>query len=908
MDKIFLVDGMSLVFRAYHALAQANFRSPDGIPTGAIYGFTNIITNFLEKENPEYIAVAFDTSAPTFRHEKYDFYKANRAEFPKDLEPQLPIIKQILDLIGIRRIEIPGFEADDIIGTIAKKNANHKNHFFLVTSDKDFYQLVDENISVLKPASFKNEDFEVISYSGVYEKFGVSPSQVIDVLALTGDSVDNIPGVKGIGEKTAIPLIQQWGSLDKLYENVDSIQKESLRNKLIEGKDSAYISRELATINTNIDIKIDIESLKRKPVNFNELDALFKQLGFTKIRQRWTNKNTNQINPSIDDINNNITQKGQENINAIDVNTLKYDEYINLLNKIIEIKKIYFIHRIIDNKITYLYFLFDNSIYKLNAYEEVSNVSQELGLFSSATIESIKVTNHYNDFAKKILGNKNILKVTYDIKSQLKHLNNAGFVIELPYFDLIIASYVINPDNNHSLSGIIGKYEKDISEIIKQMNGTYSDEFYKYVLIAINKIFEKQLQEISIQNQMDLLEKIEFPLVRVINEMELNGVKVDLKSLQEISLELDKSISNLKAIIYQQAGEEFNLESPKQLATILFEKLKLPIIKKTKTGASTDISVLEELIDKHPIIEKIIEFRQIVKLKNTYVDALPKLINSTTGKIHTTYQQTIASTGRLTSTEPNLQNIPIRSEQGKEIRKAFVSSFENGKIMSADYSQIELRVMAYYSKDENLIDAFQKNIDIHSATASKLFSLPIERVDSNYRRIAKTVNFGIMYGLGPFGLAQRLKIPRPQAQKIISNYFEKYPRIKNYIDSTIKKAEKQGFTETILHRRRYFPDINNNNRNLKAAAERAAINFPIQGSAADMIKLAMVEISNDFAKYKFKSKLILQVHDEIVVDLYPIEEQDVKEVLINRMVNAIKLDEVPIIVEVGVGNNWLEAH
>jgi len=906
MNKIFLVDGMSLVFRAYHALAQANFRSPDGMPTGAIYGFVNIVTNFLEKENPEYIAVAFDTSAPTFRHEKYDFYKANRAEFPKDLQPQLPIIKKILDLIGVPRIEFPGYEADDIIGTIAKKNANSENHFFLVTSDKDFYQLIDENISVFKPSSFKNEDFEIVSYSGVYDKFGVSPQQVIDVLALTGDSVDNIPGIKGIGEKTAIPLIQQWGTLDKLYENLDSIQKESLRNKLIEGKEFAYISKELATIDTNVDLNFDIELLKRKPTNFNELDALFKQLGFTKIRQRWLSKNINILSQLNE--NNEETKEIDYNVKLINVNTLIKREYRDLLDKIIKTQKIYFIYSINNNIINNLYCLFENSVYKVEIYNNYSNIPEVLDLFTSQIHEKSTISEYFLDFANQILQNKQVLKISYDIKSQLKYLNTFGLGIELPYFDIMIASYVINPDNNHSLLGIVGKYEKDIYEKLERKDETKSEEFYKNILIAIQNIFDKQQQELILHSQVDLIEKIEFPLIRVLNEMELNGVKIDLKSLKEISLELDKSISNLKTIIYHQAGEEFNIESPKQLASILFDKLRLPIVKKTKTGASTDISVLEELIDKHPIIEKIIEFRQLVKLKNTYVDALPKLINPTTGKIHTTYQQTIASTGRLTSTDPNLQNIPIRSDQGREIRKAFVSSFENGKIMSADYSQIELRVMAYYSKDENLIEAFKKNIDIHSATASKLFSIPIDKVDSNYRRIAKTVNFGIMYGLGAFGLAQRLKIPRPQAQKIISNYFEKYPKIKEYIDSTIKKAEKEGFTETILHRRRYFTDINNNNRNIKAAAERAAINFPIQGSAADMIKLAMVAISNDFAKYQFKSKLILQVHDEIVVDLYPTEEPSIREVLISRMENAIKLDEVPIVVEVGVGNNWLEAH
>lgn len=908
MNKIFLIDGMSLVFRAYHALAQSNFRSPDGMPTGAIYGFLNIITNFLEKENPDYIAIAFDTSAPTFRHEKYDFYKANRAEFPVELEPQLPIIKQILDLIGIPRIELPGYEADDIIGTIAKINSNSENHFYLVTSDKDFYQLIDENISVMKPAGFKTDDFEVVSYSGVYEKFGVSPHQVIDVLALTGDAVDNIPGVKGIGEKTAIPLIQQWGNIEKLYENIELIDKASIKNKLIEGKENAFISRELATIDTKMDLDIDLTNLARQKINYIELDKLLKQLGFTKIRQRWANKNI--------EIGNNPNELGKlefsvntlENYKFIDVSTYNKDNYDYLYDDIINNKKVYYYIDLNYNNNKELYLLYDKNILKYKLSEVNNHQNNDLDLFSSSLDNNASFNDDFYSIFNKIFDNEQIIKISYDIKNQLKELANYNTEIKLPFYDIMLASYIINPDDNHSLLGVLKKYEPDLAEQIEKYEQNLKEDYFKYILVAIKKIYDKQQIELESQDQVQLAYKIEFPLVNVLKEMELNGVKVDKKSLQEISIELDKSISILKSSIYQYAGEEFNIESPKQLAAILFEKLKLPVIKKTKTGASTDISVLMELLDKHPIIDKLIEFRQIVKLKNTYVDALPKLINPLTGKIHTTYQQTIAATGRLSSVEPNLQNIPIRTEQGKEIRKAFISSFENGKIVSADYSQIELRIMAYYSQDETLIEAFKNNIDIHSATASKLFSIDIKKVDDNYRRIAKTVNFGIMYGLGSFGLAQRLKIPRNQAQSIINNYFEKYPGIKNYIDSTIKKTEEQGYTETLMKRRRYFPDIRSNNRNVKSAAERAAINFPIQGSAADMIKLAMIEISKDFAKYKFRSKLILQVHDEIVVDLNPDELILVKEVLINRMQSAMKLGEVPVIVEVGVGNNWLEAH
>lgn len=908
MNKIFVIDGMSLVFRAYHALSQSNFRSPEGIPTGAVYGFLNMITIFLEKENPEYIAIAFDTSAPTFRHDKYDFYKANRPEFPKELEPQLPLIKKMLDLIGIPRIELPGFEADDIIGTVAKKYANSENHFYLLTSDKDFYQLIDDNISVIKPSGFKADDFEVVSYSGVYEKFGVAPNQVIDILALTGDAVDNIPGVKGIGEKTAIPLIQQWGSIDNLYANIDAVEKASIKNKLIEGKENAFISRELATIDTNIDLGIDLSQLKRKNTNFTELDNLFKTLGFTKIRQRWANKNLN-AEPVVNEQNMLPPEPPADNdMQIIDLDKSSDKDFNDLINRIIQSKKLVYFFELNNNKINKLYFLLDNAVFKIIFSENNNVVSSTMDLFSGVLESKIQINTRFIQFSQKILSSNKIEKVSYDIKHQLKLLSDYDINIELPIFDLMIASYIINPDENHSLTGIISKFNSEIVDNIQRIENSMNDDYFKHLLKSFENIYEKQKEQLEKRNQQELVVKIEFPLIAVLNTIERNGVKIDKKALKDISIELDKSISMLRTSIHQYAGEEFNIESPKQLSAILFEKLKLPVIKKTKTGISTDISVLMDLQDSHPIVEKLIEFRQIVKLKNTYVDALPKLINPQTGKIHTTYQQTVAATGRLSSIEPNLQNIPIRTEQGKEIRKAFISSFENGKILSADYSQIELRIMAYYSNDKTLIEAFCNNIDIHSATASKLFSISLDKVDSNYRRIAKTVNFGIMYGLGVFGLAQRLKIPRNQAQKIIDNYFDKYPGIKKYIDNTIKKTELQGYAETLMNRRRYFPDIKSNNRNLKSAAERAAINFPIQGSAADMIKIAMIQIYQDFIKFKFKSKIILQVHDEIVIDLYSNEENDVKEVIKSNMENAMKLGEVPIVVEVGIGNNWLEAH
>ena len=904
MEKLYLIDGMSLVFRAYHALLKSGFRSPEGVPTGAVFGFTNIITNFLTKENPRNIAVAFDTQATTFRKEKFDFYKANRAEFPEELEPQMTLIKELLDLLGISRIEIPGFEADDIIGTIAKKYSAKNYQVYCITSDKDFYQLINDNTFILKPAGFKGDDLELVSYSGVYDKFGVAPNQVIDVLALIGDAVDNIPGVRGIGDKTAIPLIQQFGNIENLYENLDKIDKQSVLNKLITDKENAFISKELATIDTNVEIDFPQDVFAKRTPKYNELDAFFKKLGFTKIREFWKKQNTDATqNLKIIEVEKPKNSKFQKVI-------LETDDMVKtkqIIEKIKEEKQIIFSFYFaelsrFESEISDFAFYFDNTIYIMH-FEKNESVLDSLFASSNQVVQKRR---DFALFVSEILANQNIKKISYNLKQQIKLANGNGIKLNGKLFDLMIASYLINPDDNHSFEGITAKYCKDNNFDVNDLSDV--DDMHFKELISMKVAYEKLNDAITNSNLQYLAESVEFPLISVLSEMELQGVRIDLAELSRISLELGKELDKLTDQVYYYAGEKFNIESPKQLGVILFEKLKLHATKKTKSGYSTDISVLTDLFDAHPIIEYIIEFRQLTKLKNTYIDNLPKMINPKTKNIHTNYQQTVAVTGRLSSIDPNLQNIPIRTDKGKEVRKAFVSSFRNGLIMSADYSQIELRIMAYYSKDATLIEAFQNNQDVHTLTAARLFDKKLEEVDSESRRVAKTVNFGIMYGLGAFGLAQRLRIPRNTAAKIIDNYFYKYPGIKKYISDTIQFARDNGYVETLLNRRRYFPQINNSNNNIKTSMERAAINHPIQGTAADMIKLAMISAFGEINSHKLQSKMVLQVHDEIVFDLVPDEEQIVREILENKMVNALILENVPIKVEIGVGKNWLEAH
>ncbi|MCX7736379.1 MAG: DNA polymerase I [Candidatus Kapabacteria bacterium] len=948
MAKIYLVDGMSLVFRAYHAMQRTNLRSPSGEPTFALFGFTNILTALLEKEKPEYLAVVFDTAEPTFRHDLFTDYKANRDAFPDDLAPQLPKIKELLDALNISRIELDGYEADDIIGTISVKESLNGNEVICLTNDKDYYQLVNDKIKIYKPSRLSNEDFDVVTTEKVFEKFGVSPEKVIDVLAIIGDSVDNVPGVKGVGEKTAIPLIQKFGSLEALYDNIDAIDKESLRKKLEENKQNAFLSKELVTIDTNVPIEINLENLKVKPPDFEKLDKFFLSSGFNTLRKRWLEKKGNYIEDenNLDETPDEILKVQEEvkdettvfkTIKDIDakyylINTS--DKFNELLNKLHDIEE-FAIDLETDSldrdncKIVGIAISFiENEAYYIAVYDDFESKSVNSGdgsLFdvtdsdNNATNDSISLT-YVIKYIRNLLTNPKIKKIGQNIKFDAYILNRYGIELSPITFDTMLASYVINPDDRHNLDAISKKWLRYVPIPISQLIGEKKSKQISMkdvpledisiyacedadLALKLKNVLEKKLKDEKLEK---LAFDIEFPMIEVLVKVESNGVAIDSDALAEISTYLTQQAASLTEKIYEEAGTTFNIDSPKQLSFILFEKLQIPSITKTKTGFSTDVQVLSQLAPYHPIAKYILDYRQIVKLKNTYVDALPKLVNPKTGRIHTTYNQTVASTGRLSSTDPNLQNIPIRTEFGKEVRKAFVPQSKDRLIFAADYSQIELRIMAYYSEDRQLIEAFKNGLDIHASTAAILFNKPINEVTSDMRRIAKTVNFGIMYGLGSYGLSQRIGLSKKESQSIIDNYFKSYPGIKKYMDMTIKLAQEKGYAETLCGRRRYFEQINSQNKMLRTAAERAAINMPIQGSASDMMKIAMINIHNEMKKQKMNSMMIMQVHDELVFEVYKDEADDLKSLVIELMESALPLGDVPIVVDSGFGANWLE--
>lgn len=938
MEKLYLIDGMSLVFRAYHAMVNSNLKSHTGELTYAVYGFINIMHSIIKSENPKNLVVAFDTSAPTFRHELYDEYKANRAEFPEPLVPQLLRIKQFLSLAGIPQIEYCGFEADDIIGSIAKQCRDYE--IICVTEDKDYYQLVDDRITLLKLSRTPGREFIKVDLEEVERKFGGRPEQVRDVLSLIGDSSDNIPGVKGIGDKTAIPLIQKYGSLDNLYAHIDEIAPAGVKNKLIAGKDDAYKAMELVTIKTDMEIpsfKMHIEL-----PDSQALYDFFTQLNFNQFKVKWLkdlNIYENNTN-SAEDTDNIELNQTDESISHFDKSKVKY----TLINEIGElIKLIPTLERSklisVDTETSSL----DKMSSKLAGIS--LSVNEDEAFYIAVEDENSDLPLHQADlFAtgdeqkddfrkipvadavkilKPVLENADIQKSGQNIKFDAIILKRYGVTVSPIAFDTMVAGHIIDPDSSLDLDSLSLRYlnyqpikieeiigvkkpklkQKSMTEIDPEHIRDYACEDADIAFKLKNKL-EKIVNK---NNQSDLAREIEFPLIEVLVDMEYTGVKIDDKSLGEISEVITKEIDRLKESIFSEAGEQFNIDSPKQLGEILFNVMMIPPVKKTKTGYSTDVETLNILRYTYPIADYLLNYRQLNKLKTTYIDTLPLMINPDTGRLHTNYNQNGTNTGRLSSNEPNLQNIPIKSEIGKEIRKAFIGEAGN-LIVSADYSQIELRIMAYFTKDKNLTEAFQTGQDIHSATASILNGIPIEEITQDHRRIAKTVNFGIMYGLGAFGLSQRLGLSRTEGSEIIKNYFEKYPGIKKYMDDTIKSVREKGYAETVSGRRRYFPDIDNPNNNIKTGAERAAINMPIQGTASDMIKIAMIRIYNAIREKELKAKMIMQVHDELVFECPPNELQELKALVKHNMEAALPLGDVPVIVEVGSGSNWLEAH
>ncbi len=965
MHRLYLIDGMSIVFRAYHAMAASALRSASGELTSAVFGFANIITSLIDKEKPEYMAVVFDTQRPTFRHEMYDAYKANRAAFPDDLVPQLARIKELLDLLSIPRAEMPGFEADDVIGAMAKRTAALGCEVVCVTSDKDYYQLVDSKISLYKPSRTPGRDFDIVTPAEVLGKFGVAPEQVIDVLAIIGDSSDNVPGVKGVGEKSAIPLVQQFGTLEKIYESLDSIASKAVRAKLEANRDLAFLSKKLVTIDTTLTPPIEFEECKLQQPQFEQLNNFFLELGLYQLGKKWASRNrqlfqtetvpaaaSHVAEPASDPATmQDAPEKNYSRIGDIDKEYIFVDSMAKFDSMIAELSGAEILSVDIET----------SSLDRENCdvvgislcaregrafYVPTDTASfsdgtgatepEQLDLFAPvAALVAPKANadgkngqywifalgNRVYDKLKDLLGSALVPKCGQNIKFDAFILRRFGVIVRPIVFDSMIASYLLNPDLQHNMDALAQKWLSYIpipissligEKISKQISmkdldpATISDYAAEDADVTL-KLRNVLAAEIEKENLAGLASDVEFPLVEVLVDMETEGVSLNVPVLDDLTKKIDEQLIDIRSNIFAEAGEEFNIDSPKQLGAILFEKLMIPSVKSNKTGYSTDVTVLEQLAPSYPIANHILEYRSLVKIKSTYSSALPKLINPKTGRLHTTFNQTIASTGRLSSTAPNLQNIPIRTDIGREIRKAFIPR-EGWELISADYSQVELRIMAYYSKDEHLVAAFREGLDVHSATASVLYGASIQDVTSEMRRTAKTVNFGIMYGLGAFGLAQRLGISRTDSSEIIKNYFEKYPGIRRYIDETIDSTRRLGYATTLCGRRRYFANINAKNQNLRAADERAAINMPIQGTASDMMKIAMIRVHSALNAGKFRSKLVLQVHDELVLDVHPEEIEDIKTIVKREMELAMTLGEVPVVAEIGIGKNWLEAH
>jgi DNA polymerase-1 len=894
-----------------------------------VYGFVTFLNRILSQEFPDHIAVVFDTGKPTFRHEAYKEYKATRQKMPDDMITQIPIIKEVVRAYNIPVVEMDGYEADDVIGTLAKQAEREGALTFLVTPDKDFMQLVSDTTKIFKPGK-QGTDVEIVDRDGVKQKFGVTPEKVIEVMGLIGDASDNVPGVPGIGEKTAIPLIQKYGSIEEIYRHLDEIPQKGVRAKLEANKELAFLSKRLVTIDINVPLPVNFHALKAEKRNIAKLMELFGALEFRSLLSKLQLEMP-ETQASVDS---DIEFTQPEPLSNITTDKHIYQlitterEFTALCGKLKSAQEFVF-----DTETT--------STDSLNAelvgisfalkpheayYVAISGKRRQgqSGLFGNNDEQSDASIGLPPELVckklKPILEDSRIKKIGYNIKYDILVLSQYGINVEGTLFDPMIASYIVRADGQHNMDDIAaeyllyktvsfsdlvgtGKEQKHIREISLQRLSDYSCEDSD-ITFRLYEYFQKKLIDLGM---IKLCEEMEFPLVSVLARMERTGVAIDIDYLAGMSKELEHQLENLTREIHLAAGVSFNINSTQQLAEILFNKLKLTPVRKTKSGFSTDVAVLESLKGTHPIIEMLLEFRQSTKLKSTYIDALPKLINARTGRVHTSFNQTVASTGRLSSSDPNIQNIPIRTEIGRSIRKAFIAGDPESLILSADYSQIELRVMAHISGDEGLTEAFRNKEDIHTTTAAKVFGVTSSDVTREMRRKAKEVNFGIMYGIGAYGLASRLEISQSEAKEIIARYFARFPKVQQYIGDTIAGARKEGYVSTLLGRRRYIADIRNNNQNVRQNAERQAINMPIQGTAADMIKLAMVHIDAEIIKQKLTSSMLLQVHDELVFELRMNEETVMRKLVEKEMRQALPLS-VPVEVDLGIGKNWLEAH
>ena len=889
--KLFLIDAMGLIFRAYYAMIKSPRFTSKGLNTSAILGFTNMFYELIKNEKPTHIAVAFDTGAPTFRHIDYQDYKANREATPDDIINSVPYIHRVLDAFGITQIGIDGYEADDVVGTLAKHAEIEGYDVFMVTSDKDYGQLVSDNIKMYKPGKF-GQPAEILGPAEICEKFGIQrPEQVIDILGLQGDSSDNIPGVPGIGPVSAKKLLATYDTIEGIYACNADKEKEKQRNHLLEYKEQALLSKQLATIMIDVPVDCDFETMAYKGPDLAKLKAVFNELEFKALSQRiFTDLSLQQPVTEVDLFNQDLVAPAED----------VKEEPILLLPKIEPVdpshfslltshfspltSHIFFDWIMQDDRIAGFAFALDDQTCYYHFVESEHRYYQQL-------IQWIFTGNH--------------TVVTYESKPTYKFLKVFKVEPTVKIFDLQIAHYLIQPENQHGLDRITAaSLDYTLKANSKELQNNAIERVSCYV-----KLYPILLQELKDNQLESLFENIEMPLVPVLAEMERTGVKVDVPTLQKNSETMNAELLELETQIYEYAGMEFKIGSPKQLGEVLFEKMR--IIENAKLTKSrqyqTGEEVLLKMASKHPIVPLILEWRKLSKLKSTYIDALPQLINPKTGRIHSTFTQTITSTGRLSSVNPNLQNIPVRTERGRDIRKAFVASDEEHVILAADYSQIELRIVAHVCDDERMIETFKHNEDIHAAMAAHIFGVAQDEVTKDMRRSAKTVNFGILYGMSAFGLADRLQIPQAEARKLITDYYNSFPKITEYLNSTLEFARENLYVETLLGRRRYIRDINAQNGLLRKAAERNAINAPIQGTAADLIKMAMIDIQHDIDARHLQSKMILQVHDELVFDARKDELEELTQIVRERMSGSMQLS-VPLDVDINAGTSWFEAH
>jgi DNA polymerase-1 len=936
MKKLFLLDGMALIYRAHFALSKSPRFTSGGLNTSAVMGFTNTLLDVLKKEKPTHMAVVFDTEAPTERHTDFEAYKAHRETMPEDLSAALPYIFRVVLGFNIPLITSDGYEADDIIGTLAKKAELKGYQVYCMTPDKDFAQLVSENIRIYKPARMGNE-MEILGVKEVLEKWEVERvEQVIDILGLWGDAVDNIPGIPGIGEKTAKALIKQYGSMEEIIAHSHEL-KGKQRENVEQFAEQGLMSKKLATINLNVPVELDEAGLEMCAPSKDLLEPLFAELEFRTLGRRvfgddFSITETKAVGIQTDLFGDPVATA--RTTMTVDLTDIKEVESLLPAKNIDTVLHEYHLAETAEKRSELIALLkqqksicFDTETTGTDANDcELVGLSFAIkhgqAWYVPVPADQKAAQAIVNEF-KPVLEDAAIGKTGQNIKYDVLMLKWYGVEVKGDLFDTMLAHYIIDPDTRHNMDilseNYLGYKPVSITELIgakgKGQGNMRDVEFEKIkeyaaedadITLQLRSVFEPKLKEVEGEK---LVHEIEYPLIYVLADMEYEGVRIDHNTLNEFSKELETDIAKLEKTVYEKAGVKFNIASPKQLGEVLFEKLMLdPKAKKTKTGQyQTGEDVLLSLAAKSDIVRDILDYRQLQKLKSTYVDALPQMVNKKTGRVHTSYNQAIAATGRLSSTNPNLQNIPIRTERGREVRKAFIPRDADHSIVSADYSQIELRIIAEMSKDVNMLDAFAQNLDIHTATAAKVYGIELHEVDSNQRRNAKAVNFGIIYGQSAFGLSQSLGIPRKEAAEIIENYFAQYPGIKQYMNDTMNFARENGYVCTLMGRRRYLRDINSANMTVRGFAERNAINAPIQGSAADMIKIAMINIHREFKAQKLDARMTMQVHDELVFDVPNHEIEKVKPIIMHNMKTAIKTS-VPIMVEIGTGLNWLEAH